>query len=102
MWTAGEIAMQALPSGVTLAPTASMALDRLSTHNSCGCTNTARPCNQLHKTTPQAIHGFRKKFYWCPVAPIFSPAGEKIEQVKVEQEIRRTHKAETKKSLSPK
>ncbi len=69
MWTAGEIAMQALPSGVTLAPTASMALDRLSTHNSCGCTNTARPCNQLHKTTPQAIHGFRKKFYWCPVAP---------------------------------
>ncbi len=33
----------------------------------------------------------RKKFYWCLVAPIFSPAGEKIEQVKVEQEIRRAH-----------
>ena len=62
--------------------------------------NTARPCKQLHKTTPQAIHRNCKKFYWCPVAPIFSPAGEKIEQVSLEQEIRRANKAGTKKSLS--
>jgi len=63
--------------------------------------NTARPRKQLHKMATQAIHCNCEKFYWCPVAPIFSPAGEKIEQENLEQVSSRAHSARTKEWLMP-
>ncbi len=42
-----------------------------------------------------------EEFYWCPVSPIFSPAGEKIEQANLEQGIRRANKDEAKERLPP-